>query len=83
MSRILFQKYIDMANQFKSVKVPLGGIGAQGHFNYRPKPELVIDRLDRLAKIGLPIWITELDYTTKSDRDRANVLEDLLTAFFR
>lgn len=46
-------------------KVPVHGIGVQCHFNARPVvPGLVKERLDKLASLGLPIKVTELDFGT-------------------
>ena len=46
-------------------KVPVHGIGVQCHFNARPVvPGLVKERLDKLASLGLPIKVTELDCGT-------------------
>ena len=72
-----------MARQFMAAKAPLYGIGVQGHFHSRPQGPIILGRLDQLAKLGLPIWVTELDYSNSNDQERADALEDALTAFFR
>jgi len=79
----MLKGYIKQAQSFMSAKVPLDGLGAQGHFNGRPSGPAILDRLDRLAVLGLPIWITELDYANSNDQERADGLEDALLAFFR
>jgi endo-1,4-beta-xylanase len=44
-------------------KIPVHGIGVQCHFQTRPViPALVKERLDKLATLGLPIKVTELDF---------------------
>ncbi len=62
---------------------PLGGIGFQGHFggNVIP-PERVISGLDRFAKLGLPIAITEFDVNTTDEQLQADYLRDFMTAVF-
>ena len=72
-----------MAQQFKAANVSLGGIGVQRHFKSRPYGPTLLSRLDSLAKVGLPIWVTELDYTDSDPQERAHALEDVLTAAFR
>lgn len=43
-------------------KVPVTGIGIQGHWNlYSPSPDMIRKTLDRYASLGLKIQITELD----------------------
>ncbi|XP_067939969.1 anti-sigma-I factor RsgI6-like [Watersipora subatra] len=74
--------YINMIREFVAAKAPVSGIGVQGHFSARPEGPILLNRLDELAKLNLPIWITELDYTVKDNQQRADGLEDALTAFF-
>lgn len=65
--------------------MPLHGIGVQGHFDKRNRPtgQEIHQRLDKLAAIGLPIWVTELDYADSDEMARAEFLEEAVTAFFR
>jgi len=43
--------------------IPVHGIGVQCHFGIRPViPALIKERLDKLATLGLPIKVTELDF---------------------
>jgi len=43
--------------------IPVHGIGVQCHFGTRPVvPALIKERLDKLATLGLPIKVTELDF---------------------
>jgi GH35 family endo-1,4-beta-xylanase len=64
-------------------QTPLGGIGIQGHFNEQltPVPRLW-EILDRFAKFGLPIQITELDVNTYDEALQADYTRDFLTAMF-
>ncbi|MGB0866911.1 MAG: endo-1,4-beta-xylanase [Granulosicoccaceae bacterium] len=54
-------------------------IGIQAHFWSKDQEfinfEEVKSRLDSLAELGLPIWITEFDYAHASETVRANQLE--------
>lgn len=58
---------------------PIDIIGIQAHFWPEDQEfinfETVKKRLDSLAELGLPIWITEFDYAHKNETIRANQLE--------
>jgi len=62
---------------------PLGGIGMQCHFDEALTgiPE-VLDILDRFAKTGLPIQVTEFDVGIRDEEMQARYLEDFYTAVF-
>ena len=61
---------------------PVGGIGAQGHFGSTVNPMLTESRLDSLAELGLPIWITEYDSVNADASIRADNLETLYRIAF-
>ena len=61
---------------------PLDGIGAQGHFGSTVNPLLTEARLDSLAELGLPIWITEYDSVNADQNVRADNLEMLYRIAF-
>ncbi len=61
---------------------PVGGIGAQGHFGPTVSPLLTEIRLDSLAELGLPIWITEYDSVNPDELVRADNLEMLYRIAF-
>ena len=77
------QKYIAQAKEFLKAGVPLEGLGVQGHFNSALSGPEILAKLDEVATVGLPIWVTELDYVNADDQKRADFLEDALYAFFR
>jgi GH35 family endo-1,4-beta-xylanase len=62
---------------------PVQGIGMQGHFqeDLTPIPRL-FTILDRFAKFGLPIQITEHDFTTWDEQLQADYTRDFMTAMF-
>ncbi len=62
---------------------PIEGIGIQGHFqeDLTPIPRL-LTILDRFAVFGLPIQITEPDFTTWDEPLQADYTRDFLTAMF-
>jgi len=61
---------------------PVEGIGAQGHFGATVNPLLTEARLDSLAELGLPIWITEYDSLNADESIRADNLEALYRIAF-
>ncbi len=62
---------------------PLDGIGLQSHFFHRSRqPARTMELLDRYAKFGLPLQITELDVPERDDKIRADQQRDLITLFF-
>ncbi|CAA3026062.1 NUCLEAR FUSION DEFECTIVE 4-like [Olea europaea subsp. europaea] len=52
--------YISRMIELKKGGVTMDGIGHQGHFNV-PNPPLMRAILDKLATLGLLIWLTEVD----------------------
>ena len=61
---------------------PVGGIGCQGHFGSTVDPTPTEQRLDSLAQLGLPIWITEYDSLNADENVRADNLETLYRMAF-
>lgn len=74
-------EYIAQIQSLLGRKVPVGGIGCQGHFlgPEFPSPERLFESLDLLGRFGLPIKITEFD---RLATDEASQAKDLDT-FFR
>ena len=62
---------------------PIDGLGLQGHFgNELTPPARVLEILDRFAKFGLPILITEYDMTNDDKPAQAAYLRDFYTVLF-
>ena len=58
-------------------------IGMQGHFgDLVTGPETVVRILDRFAKFGKPIQITEFDINTRDEAGQGRYTRDFLTAIF-
>jgi hypothetical protein len=58
-------------------------IGMQGHFgNTVTPPQTVVRILDRFAKFGKPIQITEFDILTSDEKGQAEYTRDFLTVVF-
>ncbi|NQV33617.1 MAG: endo-1,4-beta-xylanase [Phycisphaeraceae bacterium] len=57
---------------------PIGGIGIQGHIwneDILATPHVLTERLDKLATLNLPIWITEFDVAREDASENADILE--------
>ncbi len=64
-------------------KAPIDGIGMQGHFGSDLTPPVkMLAILDRFAKFGLPIQITEFDVQVPSETLQADFTRDFLTTMF-
>ncbi len=61
---------------------PVEGIGMQGHFDNATPPERMLEILDRFARFGLPIVITEYDFATADEELQAQFTGDLMTLAF-
>jgi len=58
-------------------------IGMQGHFDSNvTDPEVVLKTLDRFAKFGRPLQITEFDLATRDEDGQARYMRDFLTTVF-
>jgi GH35 family endo-1,4-beta-xylanase len=56
----------------------INGIGIQGHIaneDILNHPDVIRERLDKVAALGLPIWISEFDVADPDDKVRADKLE--------
>ncbi|PVD26634.1 hypothetical protein C0Q70_14312 [Pomacea canaliculata] len=76
--------YLEQALKFKAADVGLSALGAQGRFpqEQEPDPDVIKQRLDTLAKSGLPIWITEMDVIARDENKRADYFEKALRAMY-
>jgi endo-1,4-beta-xylanase len=61
---------------------PVQAIGAQGHFGSTVDPSSTESRIDSLAQLNLPIWITEYDSANSNESIRADNLETLYRLCF-
>ncbi|VFQ65878.1 unnamed protein product [Cuscuta campestris] len=74
--------YIEKMRELKEGGVSMDGIGLEGHFTV-PNPPLIRAILDKLATLGLPIWLTEIDISKKRGQEmQARYLEIVLREGF-
>lgn len=74
--------YKRQINALLATNAPVTGIGVQGHFGDVIDPLTTELRLDSLAELGLPIWITEYDSANADENVRADNLEKLYRLSF-
>ncbi len=74
--------YARMIETLLSRGAPVQGIGLQGHFDSATPPERMLEILDRFARLGLPIVITEFDFATDDEELQAQFTHDLMTLAF-
>ncbi|XP_025102300.1 uncharacterized protein LOC112568938 [Pomacea canaliculata] len=70
--------------KFKAANVSLYGMGVQVHFlkGQEPSPTLVKERLDTLAQVGVPLWVTELSAEDDDPNREADFFERGLRALY-
>jgi len=72
------EAYISQVKALMEAGAPIQGIGVQGHVWFRAildEPERVAARLDAVAELGLPIWISEFDSADPDPDVNADILE--------
>ncbi|RLM91705.1 uncharacterized protein C2845_PM08G05980 [Panicum miliaceum] len=75
------EKYVALVTDLQRRGAPVGGIGIQGHVTH-PVGDIICDALDKLAVMGLPVWVTELDVSAADEAVRADDLEIVLREAF-
>ncbi|PTX96088.1 hypothetical protein DB345_09825 [Spartobacteria bacterium LR76] len=73
-----------VAKLLQDNRVPIDGLGIQCHYNgwVVTPPAQIVETLDRLAKLGLSIRVTEFDIDTMDSEFQAKYLADFYTAVF-
>jgi GH35 family endo-1,4-beta-xylanase len=70
--------YVDQIRWLIEKGAPVHGVGIQGHIwhdDIAARPEALTERLDSVATLGLPIWITEFDSADPDEDVNADRLE--------
>lgn len=74
--------YVSQIKWLQENGAPIDGIGVQGHFENGVDPLTVKGKLDNLASLNLPIWVTEYDSKNADQNVRADDLEKLYRIAF-
>lgn len=80
-ARVSPENYRRRILELQEQGAPVGGVGIQGHVS-SPVGPIICSALDKLATLGLPIWLTGLDVTSPDDITRAEDLEVVLREAF-
>ena len=85
-------RYYQQCRQLLDDGVEIEGIGVPFHFfnrrsldGYRCDPQTLLDTYERFAKLGLPLWITEITIGSAGDNGlaiQARVVRDLYRLWF-
>lgn len=59
--------FISRVRELKRGGASMDGVGLEGHFTV-PNPPLMRAIIDKLATLGLPIWLTEVDISNTLDK---------------
>jgi GH35 family endo-1,4-beta-xylanase len=71
-------EYVAQIEKLIDAGAPIHGVGIQGHIwsqTVLDQPEILKKNLDKVAKLGLPIWISEYDSAFNDERANADCLE--------
>jgi endo-1,4-beta-xylanase len=71
-------EYVADVRRLREKGAPIAGVGIQGHVwseDILAHPEVVKQRLDKVAALGLPIWISEFDVAGADEKTNADKLE--------
>jgi len=77
-----FIEYNSHIQQLEQAGATIDGIGVQGHFQFPVDTPMVLAKLDLLAELGKPIWVTEFDAELANDNARADSLENFYRAVY-
>jgi len=75
---VQLDEYMAQIRQLIQDGAPIHGVGIQGHIwkeDILATPHVIKQRLDRLAQLNLPIWITEFDVAHDDEQKNADILE--------
>jgi GH35 family endo-1,4-beta-xylanase len=71
-------EYVAHIRKLQEQGAPIDGVGIQGHIwseDILAHPEVIKQRLDKVAALGLPIWISEFDAADPDEKANADKLE--------
>jgi GH35 family endo-1,4-beta-xylanase len=71
-------EYVASVRRLLEQGAPIHGVGIQGHIWYEDilaHPDVLKERLDKVATLNLPIWITEFDVADDDETNCADKLE--------
>lgn len=73
---------VEMAKQIKAQKIPVDGIGLQAHDAYKLSTASVKANIDKIAAVGIPLYVTEYDIGETDDTKQKNIMAEQMTMFW-
>jgi len=77
-NEVQVDEYVEHTKRLISQGAPIYGVGIQGHIwseDILANPSVLKERLDKVAGLGLPIWISEFDVADEDEQSNADKLE--------
>ncbi len=77
-SSVQTDEYVADIRRLREQGAPIDGVGIQGHIwseDILAHPEIIKQRLDKVAALKLPIWISEFDVADADEKANADKLE--------
>ncbi|KAK6196155.1 hypothetical protein SNE40_001437 [Patella caerulea] len=74
--------YYNRAKFLKDAGVPINGMGLQSHLGSSVDIQIMQARVDLLARVGLPLWVTELRWENTDNHKKAMDMADTLRMYF-
>lgn len=76
-------EYLALIQRLRAAGAPIDAVGVQGHVGRQPRnPVDVLNDLDLLAKVGLPVQITEFDINSPDEELQGDYTRDFLIALY-
>ena len=72
----------DLVKKMLEVGAPIDAIGCQAHDAYRRPTSKVKSNIDKLASLGLPIFITEYDIQVTDDNKQLKIMKEQFPMFW-
>lgn len=73
---------IGLVKKMLEVKAPIDAIGMQAHDAYRIQTSALKSNLDKLAALGIPLFVTEYDIGYADDTQQLNSIKDQFPVFW-
>jgi len=73
---------VAMATAAKAQNIPIDAIGLQAHDAYKLSTSSVKAKIDKIAAVGFPLYVTEYDIGLSDDTQQKNVMAEQMTMFW-
>jgi endo-1,4-beta-xylanase len=77
-----YQWVVKLAQAAKAQNIPIDAIGCQAHDAYKVSTSSVKTKIDGIAAVGFPIYITEYDIGESDDTKQKNIMQEQVTMYW-